>query len=86
MHDVEDILTNRSLYANQEEYNENTTRFTWGDYDALSYFWGVDKGYIVVNKQRFAVPKNLEEALRSYASWKDENEKHGRIWTDAVCT
>jgi hypothetical protein len=79
--------TNRSLYSNQGEYNENTTRWTWGDYDALSYYWGDpnDKRDIVVNKQKFPVNKNLEKFLRHYVGWKEEHGKHTRIWTDAVC-
>ena len=58
----------QSPYSNKYQYNENTTRWTWGDYDALSYLWGdpAVKRHIIVNKQKIAVRKNLADALENY--------------------
>lgn len=62
------------------------TRFTWGDFSALSYTWGnpAETGKITLNAFETTVRANLEAALRFL---RDQSAfKNGlKLWVDAVC-
>jgi hypothetical protein len=69
------------------EYNAQTVRYMWGDFDALSYEWGDPRkvAKIIINGHKVSVTKNLEHALRIFRRWKRKTNRTGFIWADAVC-
>jgi Heterokaryon incompatibility protein (HET) len=84
----ETVLTfvDKPVYHEPGRYNDHTTRWKWGDYDALSYAWGdpTITGEIIVNGTRVSVTKNLEEALRNLHK-RGQHGSRTRIWIDALC-
>ncbi|KXJ93679.1 heterokaryon incompatibility protein-domain-containing protein [Microdochium bolleyi] len=72
------------------------TRYTWGDFVALSYNWGPGDGHIVVDGQPAKVTANLEKALREIRDkgWfpttttttnSNTDDKKVMLWVDALC-
>jgi hypothetical protein len=80
-------FVDKPVYHERGKYNKNTTRWTWGEFDALSYVWGdpTVRSDIIVNKQRVSVTKNLEEALRNLHYRRGRHQNGNRIWVDALC-
>jgi len=61
-------------------------RYKWGDFEALSYTWGIDdlEGQAMINGQLIRVGKNVEDALRRLRALP-ETEHGMRFWIDALC-
>lgn len=62
------------------------SRFTWGDFEAVSYCWEseVRERKIVINQEVLEVPKNLEALLQRIRRLLDA--KSGmKFWIDALC-
>ena len=53
------------------------------EYEAISWFWGEPPftGSIILNGLHFAIPRNLEEALKRFRL----SDRPRRLWADAVC-
>lgn len=67
-----------------------SSRFTWGDYSALSYVWGeanpLFRRTIILNNKAVKVGKNLEIALRNLSSSPEFQGQDGhKLWVDALC-
>ncbi|KAK4631182.1 hypothetical protein CLAFUW4_03574 [Fulvia fulva] len=63
-----------------------TPRYTWGDYQALSYCWESEEKVckVVLNGCTVLIPKNLAAALRRLR--RTEEVRSGlKIWCDALC-
>lgn len=62
------------------------SRFTWGDFEALSYCWGSDvrDKTILVDGCALAVPTNLETLLRRVQRLVEAQSGMG-FWADGVC-
>lgn len=62
------------------------SRFTWGDYIALSYTWGDphDTREIFVDGQVCHITKNLEEALRTLRQHEVIRAGY-KLWIDSIC-
>ncbi|KAH6673441.1 heterokaryon incompatibility protein-domain-containing protein [Halenospora varia] len=61
-------------------------RFTWGDFEAISYCWESEERerIIVLDNQEILVPKNLEAALQATRDLPERN--HGmKFWVDFLC-
>ncbi|KAF2742962.1 HET-domain-containing protein [Sporormia fimetaria CBS 119925] len=62
-------------------------RYTWGDYVALSYCWGLGSGkhlrHIILNDRFIAVTENLEIALHTVRISNDI--EFTMLWVDALC-
>ncbi|KAG4264774.1 heterokaryon incompatibility protein [Fusarium proliferatum] len=62
-------------------------RFSWGDYETLSYTWGSPTDpvqTILINEQPYQVRQNLFDALSQFR--KEERYSGGvKLWVDAVC-
>jgi hypothetical protein len=73
-------------WINQEGNSGDECRYTWGDYNTLSYTWGdpTNTRIIYVNDQEFAVTINLEAALRVLRN-KYASEPRLHLWVDAIC-
>ncbi|KAH6865287.1 heterokaryon incompatibility protein-domain-containing protein [Alternaria rosae] len=67
----------------QEEDLVQTSLVEVSRYEALSYVWGEEENpdYIVLGESRFAVTRNLSEALR-YLRYPDSDRM---LWVDAIC-
>ena len=65
---------------------ESASRFSWGDFAALSYTWGSvrDRRDIVLNGQVTSVTRNLEAALRELAQQGHFRGRY-KLWVDALC-
>lgn len=61
-------------------------RFNWGDFAALSYFWGDESKtrMIIFNGCKMEVTRNLEQALRAFRANSEFHSKFG-LWVDAIC-
>lgn len=63
-------------------------RYTWGDYTALSYTWGLTSPEtdrtILLNDKEMTVGKNLEIVLRAL-SVAQEFKNGFKLWVDALC-
>jgi hypothetical protein len=61
-------------------------RYTWGDYETLSYVWGNpnDRSVIMINGEEVSVTLNLEKALRSIQT-RHRFEGPYHLWVDAIC-
>lgn len=63
-------------------------RYTWGDYAALSYTWGLTSPEtdrkIILNDKFVTVGKNLEIVLRAL-SVAQEFKNGFKLWVDALC-
>jgi hypothetical protein len=61
-------------------------RFTWGDFEAISYCWESDvKGCdLILNGEMIKVPRNLEAALQKVRQLA-EVRSGMKIWCDALC-
>jgi hypothetical protein len=58
------------------------TRFTWGDYTAISYMWGSpeDTKTITINGMPITIGENLAATLDCLRSSLVD-----KVWIDAVC-
>lgn len=70
--------------------DRSSSRFTWGDYSALSYVWGkanpLFRRTIIVNNKAVKVGKNLEIALRNLSlSPEFQGQEGHKLWVDALC-
>lgn len=67
----------------QEEDLVQTSLVEVSPYEALSYVWGGEENpdYIILGDSRFAVTRNLAEALR-YLRYPDSDRM---LWVDAIC-
>lgn len=86
------IIESRSLAPNEihlattQSSQTSTTRYDWGDYQALSYAWGDqhDRSYIWLNDVWTEVSCHLEAALHTLHSLPET--AHGmKYWIDALC-
>ncbi|RSM03815.1 hypothetical protein CEP52_007193 [Fusarium oligoseptatum] len=62
-------------------------RFSWGEYETLSYAWGSpsDSSHdILVNDQRYRVRQNLYHALCQFGT-SFRYASRVRLWVDAIC-
>jgi hypothetical protein len=74
------------VIAGSESTAELTSRFRWGDFEALSYTWGEENldGRVIVDGKLHQVHKNLEAALRKLRALPET--QHGmKYWIDALC-
>jgi hypothetical protein len=75
-----------SIRLSESHHQPSNFRYTWGDFEALSYTWG-DRGdarTILVNGTCREVPRNLEEALRALRDLQ-ETRLGIRYWVDSLC-
>ena len=67
----------------------DSARYTWGDYIALSYCWGWDSSNpskrISLNGHLVRVTENLEAALQSIRTTRETRSWLIRFWIDAIC-
>jgi hypothetical protein len=79
-----DKATSISLIRNHNQ--PSNSRYTWGDFEALSYTWGDggDVRSILVNEIRRDVSRNLEEALRALRGLQ-ETRLGMCYWVDSLC-
>lgn len=61
-------------------------RFTWGEYDTLSYAWGAHMSPrpILLNGHRVSVTRNLMSALHAMYKTRHYHGLRG-LWVDALC-
>jgi len=61
-------------------------RFSFGDFDALSYAWGSPQNpkIVIVNGETFQINENLESFLRQVASENIYSDRLG-LWVDSIC-
>jgi hypothetical protein len=67
--------------------NEIFTRFTWGDFAAISHTWG-DRtltDVIFVNGQAVSVPANLGAGLRALSRQPEISGGQLKVWNDMLC-
>jgi hypothetical protein len=75
-----------SIRLSKNHHHPSNFRYTWGDFEALSYTWG-DRGdvrRIIVNGTFKDVPRNLEQALRALRSLH-ETRLGIHYWVDSLC-
>ncbi|KAH6879268.1 heterokaryon incompatibility protein-domain-containing protein [Alternaria rosae] len=79
-----DKATHTGLRRSLDQHSNS--RYTWGDFEALSYTWGDadDKKGIIVNGIPKDVPRNLEEALRALRGLQ-ETRSSMCYWVDSLC-
>jgi hypothetical protein len=75
-----------SMGLSQAHKQPSNSRYTWGDFEALSYTWGGggDVKSITVNRTCKDVPKNLEAALRALRKLQ-ETRLGMCYWVDQLC-
>lgn len=85
---LEKSTLNETKYLSTIPNHNHTSdfRYTWGDFEALSYTWGEggNKGSICVNGMDNAVPINLENALRALRDLP-ETRLGMYYWVDLLC-
>ncbi|KAM5352881.1 hypothetical protein ACJ41O_005603 [Fusarium nematophilum] len=67
--------------------DEVQCRFSWGDYETLSYTWGSASDpprSILINGQGYRVQRNLHDALSQFRMSRRYASRM-RIWIDAIC-
>lgn len=85
---LEKLTLRKALYvgSNQAHNQPASSRFAWGDFEALSYTWGDlnDEKSIIVNGMHKNVRKNLEAAMRALRDLP-ETRLGMRYWVDSLC-
>ncbi|KAF2724319.1 HET-domain-containing protein [Polychaeton citri CBS 116435] len=78
-------LTNTSAKLQISE-DSKPWRYEWGDFVALSYYWGPPSPvqHIILNNRPFPVGPNLFQALRHLRSHQRIRQGF-KIWIDAIC-
>jgi hypothetical protein len=82
----QELYTSTGGHADEDDNIPIPLRFTWGDFETLSYCWGSDvcDKYILVDSLPLQVPTNFEEMLRHVQHLPEARSGMG-FWADGIC-